>query len=68
MSAITALVLAIVGFISQYRSIAILFAWEWILVILWSACTGLFGTMYAKENPEGDGGVEDMKTAFYFDW
>lgn len=45
-----------------------LFGWEWILVILWSACCGIFGVMYRTENPEMDGGIQRMKTAFQFDW
>lgn len=68
MAAVTALILIIVGLFSEYRTICILFPWEWILVILWAAVTGLFGNMYFGENPEMDSGVQAMKTAAAFDW
>lgn len=68
MAAITALVLIIIGFFSHYTIVAYLFAWEWILFILWAAVTGLFGSMYFGENAEMDGGIESMKTAAAFDW
>lgn len=69
MAAITALVFGIISIFSQYRTIAMLFAWEWILVILWAAVTGIFGKMYlGGENDEMDHGVESMITAAAFDW
>lgn len=68
MAAITALVLIVIGFFAHYKAVAYLFAWEWILVILWAAVTGLFGSMYFGENPEMDNGVKSMKTAAAFDW
>ena len=63
LAAITALIFAIIGFFSQYRTVAMLFAWEWILVILWAAVTGLFGSMYFHEHAEMDHGVQSMKSA-----
>lgn len=67
MAAITALIFAIISIFSQYRTIAMLFAWEWILVILWAALTGLFQSMYRKEKVEMQPGVEAMQTAANFD-
>ena len=67
MAAISALILACTGFFSQFRAVALLFVWEWILVILWAAVAGIFGNMYFNENPEMDEGIERMKTAAGFD-
>ena len=67
MSAITALVFGIISIFAQYRAIAMLFAWEWILVILWAAVSGLFGSMYFDEKTEMDHGIKSMKTAAAFD-
>jgi len=67
MAAITALVFAVISIFSQYRTVAMLFAWEWILVILWAAMTGLFGSMYYHEKVEMERGVAAMKTAANFD-
>lgn len=68
MAAITALVFGIISIFSQYRTIALLFGWECILVILWAAVSGLFGSMYLNgEKTEMDHGVKSMKTAAAFD-
>lgn len=55
------------GMVLEFRAIAILFAWEWILMILWIAVAGIFGTMYQNENVEMDGGIKGMKIAVGFD-
>jgi hypothetical protein len=34
---------------------------------LWIALFGLFGSMYIKENPEGDAGIQRMKNAVWVD-
>ena len=67
MSAITALLLGLAGVAFQYRTVAVCFVWEWILVVLWAAMTGIFMGMYQKENAEGDHKITDMKTASAFD-
>lgn len=67
MAAISALLMAIIGLVAQYRVIALMFIWEWLIVIFWAALSGLFGIMYLDENPEMDGGIERMKTAVAFD-
>lgn len=43
------------------------FAWDLILLILWAAVAGVFGSMYLHENPEMDTGVQRMKVAVGFD-
>ena len=67
MSAITALLLGLAGILFQYRTVAVCFVWEWILVVLWAAMTGIFMGMYRKENAEGDHNITEMKTASAFD-
>jgi len=67
MAAVTALIFTIISIFSQYRTIAMLFAWEWILVILWAAMTGLFEDMYRNETARMQPGVRAMKTAAHFD-
>jgi len=67
MSAITALVLGLLVVWIDYQAVAILFVWEWTLVLLWAVLTGIFGSMYFNENPEGDTGVQRMKSASYLD-
>lgn len=43
--------------------IPFLFVWDTILFILWISLFGLFGSMYIKENAEGNGGIKRMKNA-----
>jgi len=62
-SAVTAL-LYLIPFVSR---IPFLFIWDSILFILWIALFGLFGSMYIKENAEGDSGIERMKHAVWVD-
>ncbi|PHH64209.1 hypothetical protein CDD81_4823 [Ophiocordyceps australis] len=42
-------------------------AWNAILFILWIAVFGVFGSLYIKEKPEGDGGIQRMKSAVWVD-
>lgn len=67
MAAISALILALIGFITEYRVIAMLCVWEWIMAFFWIVLSGIFGNMYLHENPEMDNGIERMKTAVAFD-
>jgi len=41
--------------------------WDFILFFLWVVLTGIFGSMYSKEDPEGDAGVTRMKNSVYVD-
>ncbi|KAM4061166.1 hypothetical protein HRG_009954 [Hirsutella rhossiliensis] len=42
-------------------------AWNFVLFILWIAVFGVFGSMFIKEDPEGDGDVKRMKSAVWVD-
>jgi len=61
LSAITAL-LYFLPFILRF---ALVWAWNLILFILWIALFGVFGAMYIKENPEGNGDIQRMKNAVW---
>ncbi|TKW56630.1 hypothetical protein CTA1_3258 [Colletotrichum tanaceti] len=63
LSAVTAL-LYFIPFILRF---AIAWVWDAILFILWIAVFGLFGSMYIRENAEGDGGIQRMKNAVWVD-
>lgn len=63
LSAITC-ILYMIPFMSR---IPFAFLWDTILFILWIALFGLFGSMYIKENAEGDAGVKRMKNAVWVD-
>lgn len=67
LSAITALIYAVLPIIIRSFTSAILFAWDIVLFILWVAVFGLFGSMYIGANPNGDGGVQRMKNAVWID-
>jgi H+/Cl- antiporter ClcA len=67
LSAATALILMIIPFLVSYMTVAILFAWDVILFILWCAVFGLFGSMYIHEKAEMDPGVQRMKNAVWVD-
>jgi H+/Cl- antiporter ClcA len=67
LSAVTALIFMILPVIFSYTTVAILFAWDIILFILWCAVFGLFGSMYIHENAEMDSGVQRMKNAVWID-
>jgi hypothetical protein len=64
---LTALAYIIWGLVLEFRAIALLFAWDVVVVVLWTAVSGIFGSMYLSENPEMDQEIMDMKTAAGFD-
>lgn len=66
LSGLTALIYMVWSLVLEFRAIALLFAWDAILVIAWAACSGIFGKMYLSENPEMDDGIQKMKVAAYF--
>ncbi|KAK3182169.1 hypothetical protein K4F52_006538 [Lecanicillium sp. MT-2017a] len=41
--------------------------WNFILFILWITLFGVFGKLFIKEDPEGDGGIKRMKNAVWVD-
>ena len=51
--------------ITEYRSIALFWAWETIVFIFWLVVVSIFGSMYAQENPEMDSGIKLMKTSLW---
>jgi len=67
LSAVTALIFMILPILISSTTIAILFAWDAILFILWCAVFGLFGSMYIHANPEMDSGIQRMKNAVWVD-
>jgi len=66
-SAVTALIFMIIPILISYWTVAILFAWDLILFILWCAVFGLFGSMYIHANAQMDSGVQRMKNAVWID-
>jgi len=67
LSAVTALIFAIVPLLISYTAVAILFAWDCVLFILWCGVFGLFGSMYIHAKPEMDAGIQRMKNAVWVD-
>ena len=67
LSAITALIFAVLPLIFSSFKAAILFGWDAILFILWVAVFGLFGSLYIKEKAGADGGISRMKNAVWID-
>jgi len=67
MSAVTAVVYGFLSVFMQYHTVALLFAWDWVLVILWAALSGIFGSMYIGEKVEMEAGIHRMKVAVGFD-
>lgn len=63
LSAVTA-VLYMVPFILRFAAVTV---WSFILFALWIALFGLFGSMYIRENAEGNAGVQRMKNAVWVD-
>ncbi|KEF60654.1 uncharacterized protein A1O9_02215 [Exophiala aquamarina CBS 119918] len=54
------------GFL-HFGTVAVCFAWDWVLVILFAALTGIFGSMYMPERVEMDEDIQYMKIAVIFD-
>ncbi|OCT50430.1 hypothetical protein CLCR_07556 [Cladophialophora carrionii] len=67
LAAVTALVFSLVSIAIQYRTVALLFAWDWTMTILFAVLSGIFGSMYLHENVEMESGIHRMKTAVGFD-
>lgn len=65
---LTYLVLIVASFLNtEYRAIALLWPWEFILFVMWLVVFGIFGKMYVGENPEMDSGIKKMKRALWVD-
>ena len=69
---VEALCLGFDTFVSRVPLLPRLGSVEWLLTcwrnsILWIALFGVFGKLFIKENPEGDGGITRMKHAVWVD-
>ncbi|ETI23767.1 hypothetical protein G647_05573 [Cladophialophora carrionii CBS 160.54] len=67
LAAVTALIFSLASIAIQYRTVALLFAWDWTMAILFAVLSGIFGSMYLHENVEMESGIHRMKTAVGFD-
>ncbi|KAI0600697.1 hypothetical protein F4775DRAFT_545062 [Biscogniauxia sp. FL1348] len=63
LSALTA-ILYMVPFILRFAAVTI---WSFIVFALWIALFGLFGSMYIKEDAEGNSDIQHMKNAVWVD-
>ncbi|RYP71497.1 hypothetical protein DL771_004752 [Monosporascus sp. 5C6A] len=63
LAAVTSL-LYLIPFILKFAAVP---AWSFVLFVLWIALFGLFGSMYIREDPEGNDGVQRMKNAVWVD-
>ncbi|EXJ66113.1 uncharacterized protein A1O5_10728 [Cladophialophora psammophila CBS 110553] len=68
LAAVTALIFSLASIFFQYRTVALLFAWDWVLTILFATLSGIFGSMYIGEKVEYESGVHRMKVAVGFDF
>lgn len=66
-AAVTALALGVIPIFAHITTISIVFAWEWVLVILWAAVVGVFGAKYLNQNPNGDNRIGRMRNAAIID-
>ncbi|KIX09461.1 uncharacterized protein Z518_00541 [Rhinocladiella mackenziei CBS 650.93] len=66
-AAISAVLYSLASIFLPYRTVALLFAWDWMVAILFAAQSGIFGTMYLNEKTEMEGGIYRMKVAAGFD-
>jgi len=67
LAAVSALLFSLASVFLQYRIVALLFAWDLVLVVLWAALSGIFGTMYLNQKVELDDAMYRMKVAAGFD-
>ena len=66
-AAVSSLMFMIAAGLLQFSVVALCFAWDIVMVILFSALAGIFGSMYIKERVEMDHDIEMMKHAAYID-
>ncbi|OAP61413.1 hypothetical protein AYL99_03616 [Fonsecaea erecta] len=67
LAAVTSVVFSLASIFLQYRTVALLFAWDWVLTILFATLSGIFGSMYIGERVEYESGIHRMKVAVVFD-
>ncbi|KAL9085916.1 MAG: hypothetical protein Q9165_007399 [Trypethelium subeluteriae] len=70
---LTALILIVITLLNRFARMSIpihivfLLIWDAFMALNWVIVTGIFGTMYGKEKPEGDKGIIEMKHAVWVD-
>ncbi|MCJ1309910.1 hypothetical protein MMC25_003571 [Agyrium rufum] len=62
LAAVTALV-----YLALATKSFIAFGWDILLFILWIALFGVFGKLFIKEDPEGNGDIQRLKNAVWVD-
>jgi hypothetical protein len=67
LAAVTSLIFSLANIFFAYRTVALLFAWDWIVTVLFAVLSGIFGSMYLKEKVEMESGIQRMKNAVGFD-
>ncbi|OAL20738.1 hypothetical protein AYO22_08747 [Fonsecaea multimorphosa] len=67
LAAVTSLCFSLASIFWQYRTVALQFAWDWVLTILFATLSGIFGSMYIGERVEYESGIHRMKVAVGFD-
>ncbi|KAI1614015.1 hypothetical protein EDD36DRAFT_212784 [Exophiala viscosa] len=67
LAAVTAITYGVVGAFIEYRKVAMCFAWDFVLMILFAALSGIFGSMFMHEKTEMEWGIHRMKVAVGFD-
>lgn len=66
-AAVSSLLFMLVAGLLHFDVVALFFAWDAVMVILWAALAGIFGSMYFGERTEMDDDIAKMKIAAGFD-
>jgi hypothetical protein len=67
LASVTAITYGLVSAFVSYHRVALLFAWDFVLVILFAALSGIFGSMFMHEAVEMEWGIHRMRVAVGFD-
>jgi len=67
LAAVSALTFISAAGLLVFHAVAVCFAWDWVLVVLFAALSGIFGSMYRGERVEMDADIAYMKVAWGFD-
>lgn len=66
-AAVSAILSMLAAGLLHFDTVALCFAWDAVIAILWAALAGIFGSMYFNENTEMDDDIARMKIAAGFD-
>ncbi|KAK5052090.1 hypothetical protein LTR84_002894 [Exophiala bonariae] len=66
-AAVTAILFMLAAGLLHFNTVALCFAWDAVVTILWAALAGIFGSMYFNERTEMDDDIAKMKIAAGFD-